>query len=290
MTGGRAVILGPTGRNFAAGMSGGVAYVLDHDGTLRVALQHGPRRLRRDLRVRRDRAARADRGAPPAHAARPVAARILRDWDATLPHFKKVMPHDYKRALAEMAEEEAASQARGRAGAGRVMGKLGAFLEITRVDAPERDPAQRTADYKEFVDTLPVEGLRDQGARCMECGVPFCHNGCPLGQPDPGLERPRLPRPLARGDRPAARHQQLPGVHRAAVPGAVRGRVRAGDPRGRRGLDQADRGRDRQPRLRRGLGRAAPARRSRRAARSRSSAPARPAWPPRSSCAARATP
>ena len=61
------------------------------------------------------------------------------------------------------------------------MGKLGAFLEITRVDAPERDPGKRTADYKEFVDTLPVEGLRDQGARCMECGVPFCHNGCPLG-------------------------------------------------------------------------------------------------------------
>ena len=29
--------------------------------------------------------------------------------------------------------------------------------------------------------TLPVDGLRDQGARCMECGVPFCHNGCPLG-------------------------------------------------------------------------------------------------------------
>jgi glutamate synthase (NADPH) small chain len=61
------------------------------------------------------------------------------------------------------------------------MGKLGGFLEITRVEAPERDPSQRTADYKEFVDTLPVEGLREQGARCMECGVPFCHNGCPLG-------------------------------------------------------------------------------------------------------------
>ena len=48
------------------------------------------------------------------------------------------------------------------------MGKLGGFLEITRVEAPERDPSQRTADYKEFVDTLPVEGLREQGARCME--------------------------------------------------------------------------------------------------------------------------
>ena len=93
----------------------------------------------------------------------------------------------------------------------------------------------------------------------MECGVPFCHNGCPLGQPDPRLERPRLPRPLARGDRPAARDQQLPGVHRAAVPGAVRGRVRARDPRGRRGHDQADRGLDHRPRVGRGLGRAAAA-------------------------------
>ena len=62
------------------------------------------------------------------------------------------------------------------------MGKLGAFLEITRVEAPERDPAERARrTTSEFVDTLPVEGLRDQGARCMECGVPFCHNGCPLG-------------------------------------------------------------------------------------------------------------
>ena len=61
------------------------------------------------------------------------------------------------------------------------MGKIGAFLDIARVEQPERDPAQRTADYKEFMQTLPVEGLREQGARCMECGVPFCHNGCPLG-------------------------------------------------------------------------------------------------------------
>src|SRR6201986_773641 len=61
------------------------------------------------------------------------------------------------------------------------MGKVGGFLEITRGDAPERDPAQRTGDFKEFVQSLPGDGLREQGARCMECGVPFCHNGCPLG-------------------------------------------------------------------------------------------------------------
>jgi glutamate synthase (NADPH/NADH) small chain len=61
------------------------------------------------------------------------------------------------------------------------VGKLGGFLEIERIAQPERDPNARVGDYKEFVETLPVEGLRDQGARCMECGVPFCHNGCPLG-------------------------------------------------------------------------------------------------------------
>jgi glutamate synthase (NADPH/NADH) small chain len=61
------------------------------------------------------------------------------------------------------------------------MGELGGFLNIVRAGQPERDPADRIGDYREFVHTLPVEGLREQGARCMECGVPFCHNGCPLG-------------------------------------------------------------------------------------------------------------
>jgi glutamate synthase (NADPH/NADH) small chain len=61
------------------------------------------------------------------------------------------------------------------------MGKLGGFLQYDRHDQPERDPAERVHDVAEFVGTLPVEGLREQGARCMECGVPFCHHGCPLG-------------------------------------------------------------------------------------------------------------
>src|SRR4051794_21105158 len=61
------------------------------------------------------------------------------------------------------------------------MGKIGGFLEISRVEQPERDPRARVGDYREFMQTLAVDGLREQGARCMECGVPFCHNGCPLG-------------------------------------------------------------------------------------------------------------
>ncbi len=61
------------------------------------------------------------------------------------------------------------------------MGKLGGFLQIERHGIVYRDARERARDYKEFVAERPVSELRDQGARCMECGVPFCHNGCPLG-------------------------------------------------------------------------------------------------------------
>jgi len=60
------------------------------------------------------------------------------------------------------------------------MGKLGGFLQIERIDAPERAPAERVHDYREFMQTLPEGELAQQGARCMECGVPFCHSGCPV--------------------------------------------------------------------------------------------------------------
>src|SRR4030081_2255000 len=60
------------------------------------------------------------------------------------------------------------------------MGKLGGFLQIERHGVPQRDPAERARDYREFLLTRPVQELREQGARCMDCGVPFCHNGWPL--------------------------------------------------------------------------------------------------------------
>src|SRR5712691_11367344 len=61
------------------------------------------------------------------------------------------------------------------------MGELGGFLKYDPVASPERDPGARVGDYREFVGTLALTELRQQGARCMECGVPFCHHGCPLG-------------------------------------------------------------------------------------------------------------
>jgi glutamate synthase (NADPH/NADH) small chain len=61
------------------------------------------------------------------------------------------------------------------------VGELGAFLKIDRADTPERSPGERVGDHREFVKLLPLVELKQQGARCMECGVPFCHSGCPLG-------------------------------------------------------------------------------------------------------------
>jgi glutamate synthase (NADPH/NADH) small chain len=61
------------------------------------------------------------------------------------------------------------------------MGKLGGFLQIERRGIPQRDPVERAHDFHEFLLERPVGELREQGARCMDCGVPFCHNGCPLG-------------------------------------------------------------------------------------------------------------
>src|SRR3954447_12926596 len=61
------------------------------------------------------------------------------------------------------------------------MGELGGFLKIDRSNIPYRDAKERVGDFKEFVVQRPDEELSAQGARCMDCGVPFCHNGCPLG-------------------------------------------------------------------------------------------------------------
>jgi len=61
------------------------------------------------------------------------------------------------------------------------MGEVGGFLKIPRKGAHYRPAAERGRDYLEFVAPLPEGELRSQGARCMDCGVPFCHNGCPLG-------------------------------------------------------------------------------------------------------------
>ena len=106
MTGGRVVVLGPTGRNFAAGMSGGVAFVLDEGRDLYLRLnkalvsmelvteQHDIAELKSLIQAHAD------------ATGSPKARRILEDFDAWLPKFKKILPHDYDRMLRTIAQYE----------------------------------------------------------------------------------------------------------------------------------------------------------------------------------------
>jgi glutamate synthase (NADPH/NADH) small chain len=60
------------------------------------------------------------------------------------------------------------------------MGKITGFMEIERRDRPYEPVPQRVKVYKEFVRALPDEEMSRQGARCMDCGIPFCQTGCPV--------------------------------------------------------------------------------------------------------------
>ena len=131
MTGGVVVVIGPTGRNFAAGMSGGIAYVLDEEGDFAqrcnmamvelepipeeesAAAAEGNGELEAHGKVRIDHVAGNDgemlKGLIQRHllyTGSERARRILENWAAYLPRFVKVMPQEYKRALAEMAQEQ----------------------------------------------------------------------------------------------------------------------------------------------------------------------------------------
>ncbi len=132
MTGGTVVVLGMTGRNFAAGMSGGVAYVLDEEGTFasrcnmaQVALEP----VEEEFAARQGSEAGDDleghgrvdvrhlgmadeallKGLVEKHASYTgsrVAEKILEDWPTYRARFVKVMPHEYRRALTEMATQK----------------------------------------------------------------------------------------------------------------------------------------------------------------------------------------
>ncbi|MEA2069514.1 MAG: hypothetical protein U9P12_09965, partial [Verrucomicrobiota bacterium] len=105
-TGGRAIILGHTGRNFAAGMSGGVAYVFDEAGDF-IENRCNPDMVdfdpleEGDIEYLREMVEKHV-----GYTDSTVAKRVLEDWDAALKKFVKVIPVDYKRALALLEDEQ----------------------------------------------------------------------------------------------------------------------------------------------------------------------------------------
>ena len=99
MTGGRVVVLGRTGRNFGAGMSGGIAYVLDEEGDFAIRFNDemadmGPVEDAEDIAELRSMIERHVQ-----HTNSALGQRVLDQWDAVLPRFVKVMPRDYRKML-----------------------------------------------------------------------------------------------------------------------------------------------------------------------------------------------
>ncbi|XP_024399147.1 glutamate synthase 1 [NADH], chloroplastic isoform X2 [Physcomitrium patens] len=224
MTGGTVVVLGETGRNFAAGMSGGVAYVLDRErlflrkcNTALVDLDSVEEEddiiLLRSLIQQHQRATHSR-----------LARYVLNHFEALLPKFIKVYPRDFKRVVMEKKTKEAAERSartgedlsnkdtfaalkdlstRSEAtspsanGASKVERptivyeptKHGGFVRYGRESLPLRPIGERVQDWDEVIDHEINEPLlKTQSARCMDCGTPFCHqdhSGCPLGNKIP---------------------------------------------------------------------------------------------------------
>ena len=123
MTGGNVVVLGPVGKNFAAGMSGGIAYVLDEDSRLYRNLNKQLVEME-NVETKTDRAwLRRTLEAHVAYTGSAKAAKILADFEAYVPRFKKVIPTDYKEILRLIAENE-------ERGAGAEEAKIEAFRQF----------------------------------------------------------------------------------------------------------------------------------------------------------------
>lgn len=220
MTGGRVVVLGSTGRNFAAGMSGGIAYVLDYakDFASKVNMEmveldtvNDPHEIAQLRSMIEDHqhwtgSERAD--------------RILKNFNNILPRFVRVMPTDYRLVLeAEAKKAIAAKKAKQlvfdvvvaegiavpataaskeptlvdledsmvdeTAAKKRVenLDKIRGFMKYKRLAESYRNPRKRVKDWAEISTRLSDDDCKVQAARCMDCGVPFCQSdsGCPIG-------------------------------------------------------------------------------------------------------------
>lgn len=206
MTGGRVVILGSTGRNFAAGMSGGIAYVLDTEETFKSNVNMEMVNLET---VNSDEEMQELRSMIEDHrhyTGSSVADTILKDFNSWVPKFVKVMPVEYRNLLEKKKLEQVATEEPKKCKHPTKepevedvedavldeetiqkrrlkLDKLRGFMKYKRKTDPYRDPKKRTHDWDEINHRLSKQELHTQAARCMDCGVPYCQTetGCPIG-------------------------------------------------------------------------------------------------------------
>lgn len=218
MTGGRCVILGSTGRNFAAGMSGGIAFVLDVDGQFKSRVNTEMVELdtvNDDERISELRNLIEDHRHYTGSA---IADRILQNFNDYLPKFVMVMPTEYKELLMKVRAEkqQAAATLKKKVQEEEApvcekkhkkneptvddledsimdestilerrakLDKLRGFIKYKRRTDRYRNSKKRTGDWDEINDRITRSQAHEQAARCMDCGVPFCQSdtGCPIG-------------------------------------------------------------------------------------------------------------
>ncbi|KAI3653347.1 hypothetical protein MP228_001294 [Amoeboaphelidium protococcarum] len=204
MTGGICIVLGKTGRNFAAGMSGGFAYILDEDQAFSSLVNSEMV----DLERLTD-AADIDqvRGLIQNHYEYTNSAKakaVLNNWKHYVQIFVKVFPRDLKKALQSQQVNKSkhssaviqppalsASIKDIEDGATKITAessdfrpdKLRGFMKYKRQTDRYIDAKERVKGFGEINKRLTTKELQVQGARCMDCGVPFCqsHTGCPIG-------------------------------------------------------------------------------------------------------------
>lgn len=213
------MILGTTGRNFAAGMSGGIAYVLDYAKDFRSKVNmemveldtvndpHEIAELRSMIEDHHH------------WTGSERAGRILKNFNEILPRIVRVMPLDYKLVLEEQAAQaiadkkakqnvvefvspkSVAAPTGGRSEPAVVdledsmvdeatakkrvetLDKVRGFMKYKRLAESYRNPRKRVKDWAEISSRLSEDDCKVQAARCMDCGVPFCQSdtGCPIG-------------------------------------------------------------------------------------------------------------
>ncbi|XP_026739897.1 glutamate synthase [NADH], amyloplastic isoform X2 [Trichoplusia ni] len=205
MTAGVALVLGLVGRNFAAGMSGGIAYVYDIDGSFsgkcnQEMVELLPLELQDDLDFVQQLLQEFVE-----YTGSIIAEEFLKTWPEPAKKFVKVFPYEYQRALKTMAAKQP-SQAKVESNGKengvldieetvrdveletknleKILDKTRGFMKYPRESMVYRPAEKRMRDWDEIYNSAGVRrGLRAQAARCMDCGVPFCQaaHGCPLG-------------------------------------------------------------------------------------------------------------
>ncbi|KAJ8327840.1 glutamate synthase [NADH] [Batrachochytrium dendrobatidis] len=211
MTGGRVVVLGDTGRNFAAGMSGGIAYILDTKKAFKSKCNGEMVDLEAVDGTEEAQWLKTIISEHHKLTGSHIAKRCLDTWEKVLPLFVKVMPRDYRAVLMKQAQATSLSSTKtvslpslpskvsnepavgdiedgvldetAAVKKSQVIDKVRGFIKYQRQSDTYRHPEKRSKDWKEVNARLSTKELKVQAARCMDCGVPFCQSdmGCPIG-------------------------------------------------------------------------------------------------------------